>query len=87
MKTIEIISYAISSLFLALLVKATVKVILNNLKERKNQKKSEAVKAEINDLKKMGLKEFRFGPKKDTLIMAPDYKTANSKYQSSLRIS
>lgn len=87
MTTLNIIAYTISVLFLVLLVKATVKVNMQYWNDRKIRKNSEAVKAEMNGLKKMGFKEFRFGPKKETLIMAPDYKAASAEYQRLLKHS
>lgn len=87
MTTLNIITYAISILFLVLLVKATVKVSKQYWNERKIRKNSAAVQAEMNNLKKKGLKPFRFGRKKETLIMAPDYKTASVEYHHLLKNS
>lgn len=68
-------------MFLGFLIKAIITVVKASRHQTRMKINSEKVRSEMKELQRQGLKPFKFGPNKEVMIMAPDFKTANADYQ------
>ena len=82
MNIVTITAYIFSAIFLIFLVHAVISVLKTNREQRQIIRRSQKIKKEKEQLKKLGLKEFYFGKNKKVMIMAKDYKEAAALYQT-----
>ena len=80
MTIITALSYLFSAVFLFFLAKSVRNVILDNRYKRKMRKRSDAIKADRENMRKQGLKEFSFENGKIKL-WAKSFKQATAQYQ------